>query len=190
VGWGKWWSWTLALIAYGFVSPAAAFELFRNGDGTPSVISPAITAEPVRVLLWVRDTVSADDEAWVTGVIQDAFNLWASVPTAKIGFLFRSVQSATAPVRAPEELLVVVANFADLTTGGSFPPAGGLPGSWLGASADWRERCRPPCNPFPLIAAHEIGHTLVFLHTTVSDVAFSPTFRFPSCTSPFATGCR
>ena len=64
-----------------------AFELTRHADGTPDLIDPAITANPIPVVLSIRTNVSADDEAWITGAIRDGLDLWEQVPTSHVRFV-------------------------------------------------------------------------------------------------------
>lgn len=92
--------WLWFAIVGGLAAPSASvfgFELFWSPSGQPAVISRAITADPVEVLLWVRDTVSVDHEQWVTSVIQGALREWEDVPTAHIRFTTTNIRSATQP---------------------------------------------------------------------------------------------
>jgi hypothetical protein len=152
-----------ACVQLAAVEAPRAFQLVPQSQ----LVAPSISAAPIEVVLWIRDTVSADDAAWITGEIQAGLALWEAVETSHIRFTTTTVRGPSRPTIAAHQLLVVVANRADLSSGGTTLPAG-RPGEWRGAVADFRTVCSAPCNPFHLIAAHEIGHALGLLHSTLS----------------------
>ncbi len=148
----------LALAASAIPSPA--FEV-------QSTVSPTITAQPIHVVLWVRDNVTLADEAATVADIEAGLALWENVATSHIAFDTTVIRSATQPPTDLEDLLVIIAYAGDLTSGGASLPSGGYPGTWFGAVADFSG------SNFPLVTAHEIGHAIGFLHSSVGSLTFS-----------------
>jgi len=120
--------------------PSAAFEI-------QTTVSPTITAQPIHVVLWVRDNVTPADEATTVANIEAGLDLWENVATSHIAFDTTVIRSATQPPTDPEDLLVIIAYAGDLPGGGASLPGGGFPGTWFGAVADFSG------TNFPLVTA-------------------------------------
>lgn len=130
-----------------------------------SLISPTITAAPIEVLIWVKPGVTTSDRDRVLAQIQEGLGRWAAIPTCGLRFTIASViESATEPARLPKQLMIIVANGADVTSGGATFPTGGNPGTWLGAVAD------VPTIDIATVCAHEVGHAIGLHHSTVSEM--------------------
>lgn len=151
--------------------PVAAYELSRGDDRNPSLIDPSITKNPIEVLVWLRNDITDEDARRVLTEIRQGLDLWERIPTCHLHFRVASIRSATRPAYDRSKLLVVAAYRRDFppNSGGAPLPWGGYPGSWEAAVADntfkdgWLSR----------VAAHEIGHALGFLHTTISNSFFA-----------------
>ena len=144
--------WVLALaclFALLISSPAEPFTRF-------GVVSPDVTANPINVVLWVRDNVSAQDEADTVADIEAGLALWEGIVTSHLRFVTQVVRSATEPPTALEDLLVIISYDTSGGGGASLPFANQgcsgsppyCPGTWLGAFAGFTG------SNFPLVAAH------------------------------------
>lgn len=140
-------------------SPAQAYEIV-------STVSPGIVANPIELVFWVKPGVTPEnEERIIDDTLQGAW-MWEDLPTSCIDFTFgRIVHASQRPSVSSQELLVVVANQADLSFGGAYLPVNGVPGSWEGAVAD-----KPANVSLAHVAAHEIGHAIGFHHSTSSGV--------------------
>ena len=146
-----WWA-VLCCVAGGWV---AAFEI-------RGIIDPSHT-HPVEVVIWVKDGVTAEDEARVLAQIQQGLQMLEDIPTSSIAFDIVSViRSTNDPGALSHQLRIISGNVADLTSGGASGPAAGNPGTWWGAVADSPELDLVPTT------AHEVGHAIGFRHSTLS----------------------
>ena len=80
----------MALLALAGPVPASAYAVV-------STVAPEITAEPLRVVLWVRDNVSVEDEARTVADIQAGLQIWEDVETSHLRFETTTIRSATQP---------------------------------------------------------------------------------------------
>jgi hypothetical protein len=134
-------------------------------------ISPTIAQNPIEVVIWVKPGVTSENETRVLTQIREGLNMWQAVTTSSLAFNVVNVaHSATEPPRSPQQLLIIVGNVADLTSGGASFPYGGNPGTWFGAVAD------NPAIEMRKVAAHEVGHAVGFHHSTVGETFATGTY--------------
>ena len=88
-----------------------------------SVIDPAITQNPVEVLIWVKSDVTQENKDNALVQIEEGLQSWENVPTSHIAFdIVQVVESATEPARLPHQLMIIVGNSGTFDRGGaSFP---------------------------------------------------------------------
>src|SRR5688500_12587565 len=147
------------LVAALLVMPASSAQSYEIGR----TIDPSIAQLPIEVVIWVKPGVTQLNRSRVLGHIRAAMRMWESVPTSSLAFRVVRVvvRSANQPARQPHQLLIIVGNASDVSTGVADNPSGGNPGTWHGLVAD------NPALDVRRIAAHEIGHTVGFHHSTV-----------------------
>lgn len=148
----------LGVAALGAVSSlttqASAYEIYDK-------LNAQVTAQPIEVVYWVQDGVSAAAEAQTTADIDAALAAWDAIPTACVSFhKNRVVHSATQPTKASSELMAVIAVAGSGWGGGGLPGYQGYPTNFvvLGSTA-----------PQLGTALHESGHSLGLYHSTLSD---------------------
>ena len=136
-----------------------------------SLIDPAITQNPIEVVIWVKSGVTQQDKQDALTQIEEGLNSWEVISTSRLAFtIVQVVESATQPPVQPHQLLIIMGNAADLTSGGASFPWNGNPGTWFGAVADGAV-------DLVAVTTHEVGHAIGFHHTAVSEV-------FPDGTRP------
>lgn len=134
-----------------------------EGFAIYSTISPQIIANPIEVVIWIKNGVTPENEARVIDQIRQGLQMWEDVPTSRIRFdIVSIIRSAVDPGKQPHQLQIIVGNSADLTSGGASLPYDGNPGTWYGAVAD------NPDVQLVTVTAHEVGHAVGLLHTTIS----------------------